>query len=139
MNRFTVSTGFLVKSVLPALSVLALGLCLATKPAHAATAELYYSLNGSKLTMGVTVTMTGYSRWDKVDYHCTGRTYQPVNLVSFRFGPGTFSTSSNEEAEFLNLTSGNYTIYAIASGMNTATVPYTDWYASTGDTYFTIP
>jgi hypothetical protein len=112
--------------------------------ASAATAALNYLKVGSNLDMGVTVTMSSsQSYWSKVDYHCNGggsTRYRPKS-VGFYYGPGTFttSTSPDEWEHFNSLPNGNYTLYAIASGVRMDVFPYQNWYASTGDTNLTIP
>jgi hypothetical protein len=110
--------------------------------AHAATATLNYARVNNSISMGTTVTMSsGFSYWSGNQYNCNGggATRQiTVGLGPF-FGPGTYSTPADKWGDFLNLPNGTYTLYAIASGQTTSSIPYTPWYASTGDTTLSIP
>jgi|GEM_PF-3930047 len=139
-----------LKSLVSAFAVLGLGIAVGQQPAYAATASLQKIAISNFISLGVKTTMTSYSFWSSNQYNCTGGGSSRTRNIGcgFYYGPGTFetyypvennSTRASEWADFNNLPSGLYTLYAIASGMTLSVFPFQSWYASTGDSYYTVP
>ncbi|HZO88149.1 MAG TPA: hypothetical protein VFB38_07390 [Chthonomonadaceae bacterium] len=128
------------------LSLLAvLSMAAMSRPAQAATASLSDFVIGHSIGEAISVTLTSASSfWKHVDFHCNGPGTETRTIsrdLGPFYGPGTFGYPGlNDPAvQWDNLPSGTYDLYAIASGSDTSTLPWTTWYASTGEKWVTIP